>query len=216
MTDQPPEPPLPPGPPAQPFQPVVEPPKPHPIRLVLNDDLKRSRLTVLVRWLLVLPHAIWVSLYALVATVVAMANWFATLIMGRPPQRMHRWLTRFLRYWTEVTAYLNLLANPYPPFHGSEGYYPIDLRIGEPEKQHRLVTAFRLILAIPAFVLSYVLSYVLQVVSIIAWFVAIVIGRMPRGMENLGTYCLRYQMETWAYLMLLTGRYPSLTVVRGD
>jgi hypothetical protein len=205
----------PPAPPAQPTAPPIEPPKPHPFRLVNNDDLKRSRLTVLVRLLLVVPHAIWLTLYALVAVFVTIFNWFATLITGSPPQWVHRWMTRFLRYWVYVTVYLNLLANPYPPFHGSPGYYPIDL-VGpdEPERQHRLVTAFRPILAIPAYILSYVFSQVMQVVAFLAWFVAIVIGRVPRGMENLGLYCLRYQLETWAYMTILTQRYPSLSAVQ--
>jgi hypothetical protein len=227
MSEQPPEQPLEPPPehpltpetPAEPPEqpaaprvtPRVEPPKPHPFRLVNNDDLKRSRLTVLVRILLVIPHAIWLTLYALVAILVTIVNWFATLITGRPPERIHRWLTRFLRYWVYVTAYLNLLANPYPPFHGSPGYYPIDLVAPEtPERQHRLVTAFRLILAVPAYILSYVFSQVMQVVAILAWFVAIVMGGIPRGMENLSLYCLRYQLETWAYIMVLSQRYPSL------
>jgi Domain of unknown function (DUF4389) len=213
---QPPVEPLPPAPPppeqpAQPTAPPIEPAKPHPFRLVNSDDLRRSRLTVLVRLLLVIPHAIWLTLYALVAVFVTIFNWFATLITGRPPQWVLRWMTRFLRYWLYVTAYLNLLANPYPPFHGSPGYYPIDLAAPEePERQHRLVTAFRLILAIPAYILSYVFSQVMQVVAFLAWFVAIVIGRIPRGMENLGLYCLRYQLETWAYMAFLTQRYPSL------
>ena len=32
----------------------------------------------------------------------------------------------------------------------------------------------------------------------------------PRGMENLGLYCLHYQAQTWGYLLILTDRYPSL------
>jgi hypothetical protein len=199
---------------APPATPRIEPPKPHPFRLVDNDDLKRSRLTVLVRILLVIPHAIWLTLYSLVAFFLTLLSWFATLITGSPPEWIHRRLTRFLRYWVYVTAYLNLLANPYPPFHGTQGHYPIDLSAPEsPERQHRLVTAFRLVLAIPAYILSYVFSYVMEIVALIGWFVALATGRMPRGMENLSLYCLRYQMETWAYLILLTGRYPSLAAV---
>src|SRR5215467_7426868 len=93
MTDvvNPPEPP-PEGPP--PF----EPPRPHTVRILDHDDLKRARLTVLARWFLAIPHLIWLSLYAGVAFFVAIANWIVTLIKGRPPQRLHRWLVRFLRY----------------------------------------------------------------------------------------------------------------------
>src|SRR5512133_1099223 len=63
--------------------PPVEPPRPHPVRLVDHDDLRRSRLTVFARWVLVFPHLIWLSLYSLMAIVVAIANWIVTLIRGR-------------------------------------------------------------------------------------------------------------------------------------
>jgi len=189
--------------------PPVEPPRPHPVRIVDDDDLRRSRLPVLVRWLLAYPHFIWLGLYALVAVIVATVNWIVTLVTGRSPQRMHRWLVRYLRYTVYVYSYVYLLANPYPPFHGGERSYPIDLTVEGPDPQRRLITAFRIVLAIPAFVLSWVLSQVLLVIAVISWFVAIAVGRIPRGMEQLGLYCLRYQAQTYAYLLVVTDRYPS-------
>ena len=196
-------------PPEPPAPPPVEPPRPHPVRLVDHDDLKRSRLTVLVRALLALPHVIWLLLYTVVALVVALANWIVTLIKGRSPQRLHRWLVRYLRYTVYVYSYFYMLANPYPPFHGDQRSYRIDLLIEGPDVQRRLVTAFRLVLAIPALVLSWVLGQVLQVIALLAWLIAIFIGRIPRGMEQLGLYCLRYQTQVWAYMLVLTDRYPT-------
>jgi hypothetical protein len=191
--------------------PPVDPPRPHPVRVLNNDDLRRSRLTVAFRILLVWPHLIWLTLYTVAAVPVVIVNWFATLVRGRSPPRIHNWLVRYLRYSVYVDSYLYLLANPYPPFHGTEGSYPIDLVVEGPERQHRLGTAFRLPMAIPAWILNYVFNQVLQIVAFLGWFVAIVIGRMPRGMENLGLYCLRYQAQTNAYLTVLTDKYPSLT-----
>ncbi|HKB19928.1 MAG TPA: DUF4389 domain-containing protein [Gaiellaceae bacterium] len=193
--------------PAQP--PLFEPPRPHPVRLVDNDDLRRSRLTVLVRVLLALPHLIWVSLYATVALVVALVNWIVTLIKGESPMRLHRWLVRFLRYTVYVYSYFYVLANPYPPFHGEDRSYTIDLVVEGPGRQRRLVTALRIVLVIPAFVLSWVLGQVLQVLAVLNWLIAIVLGRVPRGMEQLGLYCLRYQTQVYAYLVVVTDRYPS-------
>jgi hypothetical protein len=189
--------------------PPFKPPRPHPVRLVDHDHLRRSRLTVLVRALLVLPHVIWLALYTLVAVFVAFANWIVTLIKGRSPQRMHRWLVRYLRYTVYVYSYLYVLANPYPPFHGDQRSYRIDLLVEGPDDQRRWVTAFRLVLVIPAFVLNWVLGQVLQVIALLAWVIAIFIGRVPRGMEQLGLYCLRYQTQVFAYLLVLTDRYPT-------
>jgi uncharacterized protein DUF4389 len=192
-----------------PEPPPFEPPRPHTVRLIEHDDLERSRLTVLARWFLVFPHLIWLFLYASVAFFVALANWILTLIKGRSPQRLHRWLVRFLRYYVYVYSYLYVLANPYPPFHGDQRSYRVDLQVEGPDEQRRLVTAFRLVLAIPAVVLAWVLGQVLQIIGLLNWLIAIFIGRVPRGMEQLGLYCLRYQTQTYAYLLVVTDRYPT-------
>jgi uncharacterized membrane protein YfbV (UPF0208 family) len=195
----------------QPYVPPVDPPRPHTVRIVVNDDLRRSRLTVLFRLLLAIPHLVWLAIYSIAAIVVGIVNWFATLIKGKSPEGIHSWLVHYVRYSVYVYAYLYILANPYPPFHGTAGAYPIDVEIDGPEPQARLVTAFRPIIAIPAWVLNWVFGNVLQIVAILGWIVAIFIGRMPRGMENLGLYCLRYHAQTTAYISIVTDRYPSLT-----
>jgi Domain of unknown function (DUF4389) len=54
-----------------------------------------------------------------------------------------------------------------------------------------------------------VLGQVLQVLALLNWLIAIFIGRVPRGMEQLGLYCLRYQTQVYAYVIVVTDRYPS-------
>ena len=56
-------------------------------------------------------------------------------------------------YYAEVAAYLNLAANPYPSFGGDAGY-PVDIEIEVARRQSRGRVAARLVLAIPAIVLS--------------------------------------------------------------
>ena len=34
---------------------------------------------------------------------------------------------------------------------------------------------------------------------------------MSQGMRDLQAYCLRYQAQTYGYLLLLTQRYPSFS-----
>jgi uncharacterized protein DUF4389 len=189
--------------------------EPHPIRVRVTDDLRRSRLTVFFRLLLVIPHLLWLSLWAILAILTAIVNWFATLFSGRSPVGIHNFLARFLVYSTHVTAYLALLANPYPGFAGKPGY-PVDLVVAPPERQNRWKTGFRLLLAIPALLLTNVLQGVLQILAILGWFVSLALGRMPEGMRNLGVYCLRFQQQTHGYLLLLTDRYPSLSFPKVD
>jgi 2-(1,2-epoxy-1,2-dihydrophenyl)acetyl-CoA isomerase len=182
----------------------------HPIQMHVHDDLRRWRLTVFLRWLLALPHLFVATGWLYLALPVGIVNWAIVVVRGRSPSGLHAWLARFLRYWTHVQAYAWLVADPFPGFRGWAGTYPIDLDVPHPDRQVRWQALFRLLLAIPAYVLMSVLSTVLQLVSVIAWFIALAVGRVPRGMRDLMAYCLRYNAQTYAYLLLLTDRYPTL------
>ncbi len=59
----------------------------YPIRLVVTDDLRRSRLTVFFRYLLALPHIVWLALYGIAAYIVLFIAWFAALFMA-PTRRL--------------------------------------------------------------------------------------------------------------------------------
>jgi hypothetical protein len=182
----------------------------HPVGLVVDDDLRRSRLTVFFRLLLALPQAIWLGIWAIVVYVVLLIAWIAALFLGRVPDGLHDFMARFLRASTHVNAYLFLIANPWPPFLGEPGTYPVDLRIEGAWPQSRLTVFFRLLLAIPALVLSYVFRIVNNVVAFFGWFYCLIFGRMHQGMRDLSAWMLRYEVQTYAYVLLLTGRYPSL------
>jgi Domain of unknown function (DUF4389) len=183
----------------------------HPIRLVVNDDLQRNRLTVFFRLILAIPHILWFLLWGIVALLALIANWFATLLAGKSPDGLHNFLATYLRYQTHVYAYVLLIADPFPGFGGKPGY-PIDLEIDPPEPQNRLTVLFRVILAIPAYIISSILSYLNRALAIFSWVVALILGRVPEGMRNFAAFALRYEQQTTAYTYLLTQRYPSFNV----
>lgn len=181
----------------------------HPIGLIVTDDLKRNRLTVFFRLLLAIPQGIWLAIWGIAVYIAVILAWFAALFLGRVPEGLHAFIARYLRALTHLTAYSFLLADPWPPFLGEPGY-PIDVRIDPAAHQNRLTVFFRSILAIPAFILTYVFRIVNQVVALLGWFYALALGRMNQGMRDISLWLLRYEVQTYAYVMLLTGRYPSL------
>jgi 2-(1,2-epoxy-1,2-dihydrophenyl)acetyl-CoA isomerase len=183
---------------------------PHPIRLSVADDLRRWRLTVALRWLLAVPHLLVLAGWTYVLLPVALVDWVIALVKGRPAAGLAAWLTRFLRYQTHVYAYLYLVADPYPRFRGWAGTYPIDLAVDPPGPQPRWKTLLRIVLVLPAYVMTTVLQYVLAIVSFLGAVYALCLGRYPRGIRDLSAYALRYTAQTWGYLLLLTDRYPTL------
>jgi hypothetical protein len=178
-----------------------------PVRLELDDDLRRSRLTVFFRLLFAIPHFVWLLLWSIAAFLAAIANWFVVLVRGRSAHPLHRFLAAYVRYDAHVTAFVTVVANPFPGFAGTPGY-PVDIAIDPPERQSRWITLFRLFLSIPAAFLSGALSAVLFVVAVLAWFAALATGRMPTGLRNLGAYAVRYLAQTNAYWFVLTDAYP--------
>jgi Domain of unknown function (DUF4389) len=181
----------------------------HPIGLIVTDDLQRNRLTVFFRLLLAIPHFILVLLWGVLTDLIVLVAWFAALFTGQVPDGLHTFIASWLRYATRVTAYVFLLTDPFPPF-GAGGSYPVDARIDPAVPQSRLTVGFRIFLAIPALLLTYVFRMVNQIVAFLAWFYTLATAHMHEGMRDISAWLLRYETQTWGYVLLLTGRYPSL------
>jgi uncharacterized membrane protein YgcG len=204
------------------------------VDFAVSDDLHRSRLTVFFRLLLAIPHFIWFVGWTILAFFAAVAGWIFGLIAGVLPLGLHFFLASYVRYSTQLFAYLALAANPYPAFTGAPGY-PVDVEIGYPDSQRRLSIAFRIVLAVPVLILAGVLlgssgggggswssgegggeawasggaGGAVWAVAVLGWFASLALGRMPPGFRNLAAYGLRYGAEAMAYLLLLTDRYPN-------
>jgi len=185
----------------------------HPVRIAVDDELRRSRLTILFRLLLAIPHFVWITLWSLFVPFAALAAWVVALVAGRVPSALHRFLAAYVRYATHLFAYVYVVGSKFPGFTGRQGSYGIDVLIDGPRRQSRWKTFFRLFLALPAFFVASALGSVLFVVALFGWWFALIMGRMPEGLRNLGASCLRYSAQTYAYLLLLTDRYPYASPV---
>ena len=183
---------------------------PHPIHLVVTDDLQRSRLTVFFRILLVIPHLIWLLFWGIAVWFAVLAAWFVGIFAGRVPAGLHGFIASYLRYLTHVHAYLYIAADPFPGFNGAPGY-PIDVEIAPPASQSRLSIFFRLLLAIPAMIVVLVLAYIAELVAFLAWFYALFLGNLHAGLRDVLAYYLRYNAQYVGYVCLLTQRYPTFS-----
>src|SRR5918995_2893629 len=132
---------------------LVESVEQRPVRLVVRDDLERSRLTVAFRIFLAIPLLVWVVLRGIAAFVVGFVNWLAVLIQREVPDSLHDFVASYIRYSTQVGAYVFLAANPYPWFRVQQEY-PVDVEIDPPVRQGRWGGFFRLLLAVPTLLLA--------------------------------------------------------------
>ena len=176
------------------------------IRVTSDEPLKRRRLAVLFRVVLFVPLAIALFFATAAAVVALVIAWVTALITSRVPTGVHGFLTDYLRYVGRTTAWFYLLSGRYPS--GPE--HPFQLAAPSRGEQSRPRVLVRPLFAIPALVLASALRVVLVLSSVAAWFAAVALGRTTAGLQELGMFCLRYELEALAYLLLLTPAYPRL------
>ena len=81
----------------------------------VENDL--NRFLPLVKWLLAIPHLIILAVLGIVAMVITIIAWFASLIVGQYPRGLFTFVEGVFRWGTRVGAYVFLLTTDrYPPF----------------------------------------------------------------------------------------------------
>jgi hypothetical protein len=183
---------------------------PPPVLVAVADRASQRRLTVLVRLVLLIPHAIVLYCLALAACVVAFLGWWAALFTGRLPQWAGEFLSGLLRWAARVFAYGLLLTDAYPPFTIDDvPTYPVRLAFPAPQRLNRAAVFFRMILVIPAWFVGAVIGFGANtLMGFIAWLITLVAGRLPASYHEAFTAVIRYQVRYYAYWLMLTPTYP--------
>ena len=167
-----------------------------------------SRWLIFVKWLLAIPHLI--ILYALmaVAEIIAVIAWFAILFTGRYPKGMFDFVVGIFRWQHNLTAYIALLRDDYPPFSLSAGQYPVTYDVEYPERLSRLLIFFKWLLVIPNLIVLALVGIAYYVTLIIAWFAILFTGRYPEGLFRFAVGTIRWSARVNAYIWLLRDEYP--------
>ena len=180
-----------------------------PVLVAFAGSAPQSRLTVLIRLLMVIPHFIVLWALGIAAYVVVIIGWFGALFTGRLPAFAVDFLAGFVRWQTRVFGYAILLTGVYPPFSLEDADYPIRVAV-RPGRLNRLAVLFRLILLIPAWIVQVVVSYgAFTIVQFVSWLIVLISGRMPDSLYQAMAAALRYQTRVIGYAFMLTSAYPS-------
>ena len=182
----------------------------YPVTFEVDYVERRSRLTAFFRLILVIPVAIVLYVFGILAYIAIVIAWFAIVITGHYPKALYDFVANFTRMLARVTAYAALLADPYPPFGGgADSAYPVRMEFAGPlEHYSRLKTLFRLVLAIPIAIMRYVMNILLEIGAFAAWVVIVITGKLPRGLFDVMVLANSYMARSDAYLFLLTETYP--------
>jgi Domain of unknown function (DUF4389) len=99
-----------------------------------------------------------------------------------------------------------------PPAVSAERADEVLVAFAGPAPQRRLTVFFRLIMAIPQYIVLYVLNIAAEVVLVISWFAALFTGQVPAGLADFLAGFLRWYSRVAAYVWLLTDAYPPFAL----
>jgi hypothetical protein len=151
------------------------------------------------------------GLLGAVAYFLAIVSWFTIVIAGTHLPGIRQFTLFFMRWRVRAIAYLMLLEDAYPPF--GDDAYPASIDIVEPAgPRDRVTVAFRLILAIPHFIVLAFVMFGWCCTTIVAWFAILLTGDYPRGLYGFGVGTLRWMLRLQAYLLLLVDEYPPFSL----
>ena len=88
----------------------------------------------------------------------------------------------------------------------------VDMWYAGTAPQNRVTVVFRIILAIPQFVVLFFLWIAAFVVAVIGWFAALVTGELPEFAHTFLGGVIRWEIRVTAYMYLLTDSYPPFVL----
>jgi hypothetical protein len=180
------------------------------VEVEIPRPARSGRLKMIFRFLLLIPHDIFVLAVGLVAAVMMFINYLVVLITGRAV--FVDFLSGTLRYITRLNSYMYLLTDAYPPFSlGDEPNYPVRVSIARPGRIHR-IRFLSFLLATPHLLVLYVLEILAAITTLFSAIAILFTGRYPAGLFGIAASTVRYQARVNAYLYLITDRYPPFSL----
>ena len=191
----------------------------YPAAFTLDSPERVARWRPLVNWILAIPQLFIVGAMRYVAQAISVVGWFIILFTGALPAGLANFQVMYLRYSVRVSVFAGFLTEEYPPFDftmtpadpGTDPRVRVDIA-PQLEQRNRLTVFFRLILAIPQFIVIAVLGIAVWAVYVIAFFAVLFTGRWPQGLRNFAMGFMRWVLRVEAYLLLLTDDYPPFAL----
>ncbi|HEY42102.1 MAG TPA: DUF4389 domain-containing protein [Dehalococcoidia bacterium] len=194
----------------------------YPVTLTVDHPDKLSRgvllLKVFLGWLYVgIPHGFVLWLYQIAVSIVMFIVFWAILFAGKFPKGMFDFVVGYTRWNFNVSAYMGLLTDDYPPFSGEENAsYPVILSVDHPDKLSRGVLLLKVFLGwlyvgIPHGFMLTLYAIAVAVVMFIAFWAILFAGKFPRGMFDFVVGFRRWLLNVQAYMCFLTDEYPPFS-----
>jgi effector-binding domain-containing protein len=211
----------------------------YPVHVKADAHPHASRWLWLVKWLLLIPHAVVLAVLWIAFVVLSLAAFVAILVTGRYPRAMFDFNLGVMRWSWRVSyyGYSALATDQYPPFTLSDvPDYPAHLEVDYPEHLSRgLVLVKWWLLALPHYLVVGILvgggtwwvadddsparfawgGGLVGVLVLVGAVVLALTGRYPRSLYDLVMGLNRWVLRVCAYAALMTDDYPPFRLDMG-
>ncbi len=171
-----------------------------------------SRWLIFVKWILAIPHFIILLGLTMAAELVTFVAFFAILFTKRFPRELFDFVVNVYRWEENVTAYVSLLRDEYPPFSWERGRYPVTYEVEYPEELSRWLIFIKWLLAIPHVIILFFLGIGAMLALMVAWFAILFTKKFPESLFRFVVGVNRWQLRVNAYSGLLRDEYPPFSM----
>ncbi len=213
---------------------------PYPVAVTGHLDPGVSRWLWLLKWILVIPHYVVLSVLWVGFGVSTIIAFFSILFTGRYPRSLFAFTTGVLRYTWRVAfyAYSALGTDRYPPFSLTSTDYPADFQVAYPERLNNgLVLVKGWLLAIPHLAIVGVFlsgatstagamgghgwstgttASLLSLLVLVAAVILLFTGRYRQPLFDLILGINRWALRVAAYVALMRDEYPPFRLDQGE
>ena len=171
-----------------------------------------SRWLIFVKVLLAIPHLIILYGLSVGTGAVTFIAWFVILFTKRYPRELFDFVVSVNRWSANVTAYVFLLRDEYPPFSLEGGRYSVTYDVEYPEELSRWLIFVKWLLVIPHLIILLFLLIGMELALIVAWFAILFTKRFPESLFRFVVGVYRWQLRVNAYANLLRDEYPPFSL----
>jgi len=195
----------------------------YPVSLTIDyPDRPLNRVTTFFRIFALIPIVIVMSLLiggggeeARVSAVgfVVLPTLLLILFRRKYPKWWYDWNYNLTHFMARVGAYASLLTDEYP---STDEEQFVHLQLPYPDAQNglnRWLPLVKWFLAIPHYIILAFLSLAALVAVMVAWFIILFTGRLPKGLFDFVVGVFRWHLRVIAYaILLVTDQYPPFSL----